>query len=273
VLSFLDMINHWLGYFNINAKLKNRIYIIIAFLGDLYLIYVTTRLLINHAWVRGLLYCLAVILITYCLYINAVYYYLDRNSRFDFLSPWLSKITGVVPTAEDAKPKRNARVINNAPNGYFTHQDIIPAQVEVDEHEQHNLQRVVQELLDDGIFTADYDGLSDSQIVAETATGEPVYALDSQQTPPYFELYHDKHLRRIEIYMGLNQMEKLAVGHIAKVGLTDIHTAHEQYELYLANLFVTGGPHKIAGRNGSTILMDGQYGLVANVAYRDREKR
>ncbi len=53
VLSFLDMINHWLGYFNINAKLKNRIYIIIAFLGDLYLIYVTTRLLINHAWVRG----------------------------------------------------------------------------------------------------------------------------------------------------------------------------------------------------------------------------
>lgn len=100
MLSFLDMINHWLGYFNINAKLKNRIYIIIAFLGDLYLIYVTTRLLINHAWVRGLLYCLAVILITYCLYINAVYYYLDRNSRFDFLSPWLSKITGVVPTAD-----------------------------------------------------------------------------------------------------------------------------------------------------------------------------
>lgn len=94
--------------------------------------------------------------------------------------------------------------------------------MEVDEHEQHNLQRVVQELLDDGIFTADYDGLSDSQIVAETAMGEPVYALDS---PPYFELYHDKHLRRVKLYMGLNQMEKLAVGHIAKVGLTDIHTA------------------------------------------------
>ena len=207
MLSFLDMINHWLGYFNINAKLKNRIYIVIAFLGDLYLIYVTTRLLMNQAWVtRNALLsgCNPDYLL---LYINAVYYYLDRNSRFDFLSPWLSKITGVVPTADDVKPKRDMRAVNNASNGYFTNQDIIPAQVEVDAHEQHNLQRVVEQLLDDGIFTADYDGLTDSQIVNETAAGEPVYALDSQQTPPYFELYHDKHLRRIEIYMGLNQME------------------------------------------------------------------
>lgn len=260
-----------MGYFNINAKLKNRIYIVIAFLGDLYLIYVTTRLFINGAWVRGLLYCFAVILITYCLYINAVYYYLDRNSKIDFLSPWLSKITGVAPSASDSnKSTSETATINNASNGYFVDQDIISAQVEIDSHEQRNLQKVVQQLLDNGFFVAEYDGLSDAQIANAAADGNPVSALNSQQTPPYYELYHDKRMRRLEIYIGLNQMEKLAVGHISQVGLTDVHTANQQFELYLASLYVTGGPYKVAGRRGSTILMDGEYGLIANVAYQDR---
>ena len=56
MFSFLDMINHSLGYFNINTKLKNKIYTVVALLGDFYLIYVTYRLLANHVWMRGLLY-------------------------------------------------------------------------------------------------------------------------------------------------------------------------------------------------------------------------
>lgn len=64
MFSFLDMVNHSLSYFNINTKLKNRVYTIIALLGDFYLIYVTTRLLINKAWLRGFLYCLAVIAVS-----------------------------------------------------------------------------------------------------------------------------------------------------------------------------------------------------------------
>ena len=48
MFSFLDMLNHSLGYFNINTKLKNKIYTIVALLGDGYLIYVTYRLLANH---------------------------------------------------------------------------------------------------------------------------------------------------------------------------------------------------------------------------------
>jgi hypothetical protein len=40
MLSILDMINHGLGYFNLNVKLKNRIYTAIGFVGQWYLIYV-----------------------------------------------------------------------------------------------------------------------------------------------------------------------------------------------------------------------------------------
>ena len=61
MFSFLDMINSSLSYFNLDVKLKNRIYIILATLGDIYLVYVTFRLFINQAWLRGFLYCLAMI--------------------------------------------------------------------------------------------------------------------------------------------------------------------------------------------------------------------
>ena len=52
-----------------------------------------------------------------------------------------------------------------------------------------------------------------------------------------------------------------------------MHAAHEKYRLYLANVFVTGGPHKIPGRRGTTILTDGDFGLVAHVAYKNRESQ
>lgn len=53
MFSFLDMINSSLSYFNLDAKLKSRIYIIIATLGDGYLVYVTFRLFMNHVWLRA----------------------------------------------------------------------------------------------------------------------------------------------------------------------------------------------------------------------------
>ena len=94
MFSFLDMINSSLSYFNLDVKLKNRIYIVLATLGDIYLVYVTFRLFVNQAWLRGFLYCLAMIAITYFIYVNFVFYFLGKTSQFDFLSPRIAKITG-----------------------------------------------------------------------------------------------------------------------------------------------------------------------------------
>lgn len=276
MFSFLDMLNHSLGYFNINTKLKNKIYTIVALLGDGYLIYVTYRLLANHVWVRGLLYCLAVLLISYYVYLNAVYYFLDKTSRFDVLSPWLVKITGYDQSNENPRKSRSERaaaVINNQANGYFTDSNLIQAEVAISHEEQRNLRHLVDQLVEQGIFIADYDGNDSTAIIDEyNQTHEPVRALNKNQTPPYFDLVHDELEHRLEIYAGLNQMERVKVGHITKVGLTDVHSAHEKYRLYLANVYVTGGPNKIPGRRGTTILTDGDFGLVAHVAYKNREQ-
>lgn len=277
MFSFLDMINHSLGYFNINTKLKNKIYTIVALLGDFYLVYVTYRLLANHAWMRGFLYCLAVLLITYYVYLNAVYYFLDRTSQLDVLSPWLVKVTGYDQSNENrhqSRAERAAAVINNQANGYFTDSNLISADVAISREEQENLRHLVDQLVEQGIFIADYDGKDSDHIIDEyNQTHQPVNALNKNQTPPYFDLVHDQLGHRLEIYAGLNQMERVRVGHITKVGLTDVHAAHEKYRLYLANVFVTGGPHKIPGRRGTTILTDGDFGLVAHVAYKNRESR
>lgn len=275
MFSFLDMINHSLGYFNINTKLKNKIYTVVALLGDCYLIYVTYRLLINQRWMRGLLYCLAVILITYYLYLNMVYYFLGRTSRLDVLSPWLVRITGYEQSEESRPATRQeqaAAVINNQANGYFTNNEVIEAEVSINREEEQNLRHLVDQLVEEGIFTADYNGMDADQIIAQyEQTQEPVNALNDHQTPPYFDLVHDELGHRLEIYAGLNQMDRVRVGHITKVGLTDVHAAHQQYRLYLANVYVTGGPHKIPGRRGTTILTDADFGLVAHVAYKNRE--
>ena len=45
---------------------------------------------------------------------------------------------------------------------------------------------------------------------------------------------------------------------------------HDKYQLYLATVVVTGGPNKIAGRSGSTILTEEDYGLQVQVAYKQR---
>ena len=102
MFSFLDLINQSLSYFNINTRLKNRVYTLVALLGDGYLIYVTARLLANHVWLRGLLYCLAVIFVTYFAYLNIIFFFLGRTSKFDFLSPYIRPLV----VDDDGQPTR-----------------------------------------------------------------------------------------------------------------------------------------------------------------------
>ncbi|WP_288658059.1 DUF6681 family protein [uncultured Limosilactobacillus sp.] len=278
MFSFLDMINSSLSYFNLDTKLKSRIYIGIAAAGDIYLVYVTFRLFANHVWMRAFLYCLAMLAITYFLYLNFVFYFLGRTSQFDFLSPRFAKVTGQKFDTASGNPsfaaqQQLAQELANNSNGVFNGADTIPAVVAIDDHEQRNLQVIVDRLLKEGIFVNDYSGLSDREIVEQYAqTNRPVPALNARSVPPYFELVHDQLRHRLEIYIGMNQMERRAVGHIVKIGLTDAATAHHRYQIYLANLAVVGGPNKIPGRRGSTIMTTADYGLNAQVAYRERPK-
>lgn len=271
MLSILDMINHSLGYFNVNTKLKSRIYTIIGFIGQWYLLYVAVRLLQNGAWLRGILYLLVFVALLYFSTLNILYFFTEKTTKFD-ISPKIEKVLGG-PRKEEGKHSRRREASPVIPaNGLFTNDQILPATVVVNAHERWNLNRVIEQLIDAHVLLNDYDGMDEQEIISQNRqTGDPVPALRPDQPLPYFELVATG--TRLEIYVGINQMERLAVGHLTSVGLTEVTTARTNYKLFLANVFISGGPVKIAGRSDSTIVSDEPYELNVKVAYQTKSDK
>ncbi|WP_137597061.1 DUF6681 family protein [Paucilactobacillus kaifaensis] len=267
MLSFLDMINHSLGYFNVNSKLKNQIYTAVGFVGDWYLFYVAIRFFINHAWLRGFLFMLAFIALMYAVAMNVIYYFTDKTTKLD-PSPKIEKLLGGRRVGEENRKVQP--VSPNIPaNGLFENDQVLPATVAVNEHEQANLNRVVKQLIEHNLLIADYNQMSEKEIINYNRKEKrSVPALRPDQTVPYFELVPTG--SRLEVYIGMNQMERLAVGHLTSVGLTEVVTARKNYKLFLANVFITDGPEKIAGRSQTTIVKEHEYGLNVKVAYKTK---
>lgn len=260
MFSILDMINHALGYVNVNVKIKNQIYIGIGIAGNLYLGYVAIRLMQNGAWLRGILYMLVFLALIYFITLNVIYYFTNKTAKYD-LSPKIEKLLG-------GKPKEALAAEQQAQNNQ--QQPYIPATVKTSHSEQENVHQIVDQLQAANIVRLDYGGMSDDAVIQQAqATGEPVYAIGQGIQIPFSQLKLEDH--RLVIYAGINQMDQSPVGHITKVGLTDVHDAHEDYKLYLASTVITGGMSKIAGRT-SAIEQPGDYQITAQVAYEDRQE-
>ena len=75
MFSILGMINSYIGYFNMNATLKNRIYTVVGGVGNFYLLYVAYRFFANGFIVRGLLFILAFLALLYFTYLNILYFF------------------------------------------------------------------------------------------------------------------------------------------------------------------------------------------------------
>lgn len=267
MFSILDMINHALGYVNVNVKIKNQIYIGIGIAGNLYLGYVAIRLMQNGAWLRGILYMLVFLALIYFITLNVIYYFTNKTAKYD-LSPRIEKLLGGKPK-EALAAEKQAQQSQQQPyipaNGIFDGQELLPATVKTSRAEQENVHQIVDQLQAANIVRLDYGGLTDDAIIQQAqATGEPVYAIGQGIQIPFSQLKLENH--RLVIYAGINQMDQSPVGHITKVGLTDVHDAHEDYKLYLASTVITGGMSKIAGRT-SAIEQPGDYQVTAQVAY------
>lgn len=268
MFSILDMINHALGYVNVNVKIKNQIYIGIGIAGNLYLGYVAIRLMQNGAWLRGILYMLVFLALIYFITLNVIYYFTNKTAKYD-LSPKIEKLLGGKPKEAAAAEQAATTMPGYVPaNGIFDGQDLLPATIKTSREEQTNLHQIVDQLQAANVIKLDYGGKSDKEIMRDLKTsGEAVYAIGQGAQLPFSQLKLENH--RLVVYAGLNQLDQLPVGHVTRVGLTAVHDAHEDYKLYLATAVITGGMSKTAGRN-STIEQPGDYQVAAQVAYKDR---
>lgn len=257
-----------LGYVNLSATIKSRVYTILASLGDFYLLYVAYRFYRNGFPVRGTLFILAFLAIAYFCYLNIVYYFTDQKAKYD-VSPKIEEtlhIESKDPLSEEEQAVANAGLGFVQTNGIFDkEQEFLPATLDISKTERANIQEVAQALIDVGFVTANYAGLTDKQIAKQSKNrDEEIYKLVRPMALPYFELVHEED--KFVIYGGLNQMRSAQLATVKTIGLLAADAALEKYDVYLATVLLTDGPSKKATRQGLDEFAR-PYGIDVKFAY------
>lgn len=284
MFSLLDMVNHYLGYVNLNVKLKNRIYTILGTLGDIYLFYVAIRWIQNGYALRGSLILLVAILLLYFTVMNIFYYFTEKQPPLD-ISPKIEKalgktLGGADPAAEAAKKAaaeaqgNQSSLLNGAnipANGFFDAKKILPGKVTVDINQRQNITQLANRLQQMNLMTPDYGGLGQREIEMQLKQAhKPVFAIGLGVNIPYFELQHVGD--DLIVYAGINQAEKASVGKIITVGLQPIADVADKVKLYLANVILVGGPYMEMGRN-LPMEKPAPYAIRVQLAYERQEDR
>ncbi|HIW71672.1 MAG TPA: hypothetical protein H9875_03505 [Candidatus Levilactobacillus faecigallinarum] len=269
MLSFLDMVNHYLGYFNISVKIKNRIYTVLGTLGDFYLFYIAIRYLQNGHPFWGLLILVVALLLLYFVFLNIVYYFTNRKAPFD-ISPKIEKWLHMKPKTEETTQNRRDSFGRNIPaNGYFDEKKILPGKLSSTVQEEQNVQNLATQLQQNRLLNLDYSGLGDREIMEQVQKdGKPVYASGPGILIPYFEMQTEG--SHLVVYAGLNQADKQRVGTVSTVGLQNVSDVRDQFKLYLANATLVGGPFKVTGRT-SLIEQDNPFVVAVQLAYKHQD--
>ncbi|WP_412989779.1 DUF6681 family protein [Pediococcus siamensis] len=277
MFTIIDMINHYLGYINVNLKLKNRIYIIIGFIGNFYMLYLSYRFFENGRWVRGLGFIAVFLIFLYFLIMNAYYYFTTKPAPFD-ISPKIEKLLGGKPR-EAAENENLRQRLNRSERGrqtivpstgIFEKNTILPATIQSNQREMANINQLAEQMIQNNFAMADYEGLTDDEILTHLQSTEATsfYAIGEGIPFPYFELREEN--GEANIYAGMNQMNLVQIGRVASVGLSNYFEAKKQYQLYLAQVVLIGGQRKFAGRS-SLMTEDTPYRAKIQMAYQKRE--
>ncbi|MYV11044.1 DUF6681 family protein [Ligilactobacillus salivarius] len=276
MFSILGLINTWIGYINMNVKIKNRVYTVVGGIGNFYLLYVAWRFFTNGFIGRGLLFILAFLVLLYFTYLNAIYWFTEKKAKWD-ISPKIENALGIKPKDPEEEARKKVARMRQAgfvqTNGIFDeNQDFLPAEITTSEAELANIQIVADSLKKINYLHLDYDGKSKNTIFKEIKSdGKVRYALgETPQALPYFELKNVE--GKLVIYGGINQIESYQLGTVKTIGLMPASEAAKKYHIYLATVVLTGGPFMIAGR--STAMEDNEpFRIDAKIAYTSREKK
>lgn len=269
MLSGLQLLSQFLGYFNIKDKPKNRAITVIAFIVNFYLLYIAIDNLryAGYRW-QGFWYLLAFLVLEYFLILNFIYYFTDKTVKFD-ISPYVEKALGGNPNAASATSDGPLFNQNIPSAGLFDQKHILPAELHVDAVQQQNINELAQLLERKGYLHLNYSGLSDRELYKEACkTHEPILAMSKPLQLPFYELREDAYTHQLVVCAGMNSMTAKPVGTITKIGFTDVTATQPQYRFALANAYLSGGPFKRAGRNGM-VAEQRPFEVIVHVAYED----
>lgn len=264
MLTILDMLNHYFGFFNVNTKFKGRLYTVLGFGGVWYILYIAISFLTAHRWLRGIGLVVAFVALMYVIYLNFMYYFTKSSAKLD-VSPRIEKIMGGPQNQEAAKNQSRATMVVPA-HGLYNQKQVLPTATKSNTDEESALKQLADEMTAMGLVAADYQGMTDDELKSTlTLNGnQPVYANHPGSAVPYFHLKTEG--THLIVYAGVNEMQAVRLGEIIRIGLADTKTALDQYDLFLATVVLQGGPGKTLARS-SFFERDYPYALKVEVAY------
>ncbi|GLB46574.1 hypothetical protein WR164_05530 [Philodulcilactobacillus myokoensis] len=253
MFSFLDFINRILNYIDIDTKIKSRIYIIVGFLANIYLFYVSFKFIHNGFMTRGIVFFLVALFLLYFVYLNYFYYFTEKQAPFDLSSKIMHKL-GIKPrepknTSLRGRQSGIQNVRGAISNGYFKENRMMPAILSSNPSEVERINQVADDLINDHLMTANYFGSSDVRInrALKENGDKPIYAIGKGCYVPYFLLKFES--GKYNVYIGINQANRLLVGHLTQIGMQKINQIdHNRVDIFLASVLLVGGPFKTEGR-------------------------
>ena len=265
LITILQMVNQYFGFFNVNTKFKGRLYTVLGFAGSWYILYIAISFLTANRYLRGIALLLAFFGLMYIIYLNFMYYFTSKKPILD-ISPRIEKLIGGGQNATNQTVNQPAFVMPN--NGFYDQKQVLPTAINSNGDEQKNIDELAIQLENLGIYnTANaYQGYTDEQIKSKLLINDnqPFYANVTGFNIPYVKLH--KEGTHIVIYGGLNEMQAKRLGEVIRIGLADTATALEKFEIFLATVNIVGGQGKTLARSGF-IEKAYPYALKAEIAY------
>ena len=259
-----------LGYVSLSATIKNRIYTILATVGNFYLLYVSYRFFRNGFPLRGALFILAFLGIAYFCYLNIFYYFTNKTAKYDLSAKIAEALhIQVKDPLSDTQDQVNAGPGFVQTNGIFADEEFLPATLEISAVQSGSIQAVAKALEKIDYFHANYGGLSDKQLFKQLQNGSQTEApkLVEPVALPYFEMRQKGD--KLVVYGGLNQMRALELATIKTIGLLPAREAVKNFDVFLATTVLTAGPCKKAARQ-SLVELDRPYQIDVRIAYKKK---
>lgn len=257
MFSLFDAINHYLGFFNFNLKLKNQIYTIMGFIGNWYLLHLAIQLFKNQLYLRGFLFALIFLVLLYFSILNLVYYFTSKTVKGD-ISPHIEKIFGGKPKDADISAPISPNPFHTQPGtpvmydpvGIYDQNNLISATLTSTDAQREVLKHIADHFLETHHIQENYQGLNDQQ-VTDFLKKSNLIAFDAIGTHaliPSYKIVTEEN--QLHVYAGLNILDQQLIGSIETVGTFDIHDLQENYQLLTVSCILHGGKCKTIGRSG-----------------------
>lgn len=266
MLTALDLLNRFLGYFNIQDKAKGKAFTVVAGVANFYVLYLAIRSLRYAGYrIQGVLFLLLFFVLLYFIALNVLYYFTTKTTKLD-ISPLIEKRLGGNPErmkAAEAALTKGHQI--GAASGVFAQQELLPTVLTTTPKQQENLANLIQLLTTAGTITTNYQGL-DAHAIQRVAqkTHKPVSAMGGPVELPYYRL--DIQGDQVQVLGGLNALNAVSLGDVTQVGLMPVKAALKDYQLAAGHVFLQGGEHQRPGRHG-LLKENHPYEIVVQIAY------